>query len=237
MLKEMLGKVRLAFLQPRPSVVNRRSEHRPGCSLRATCRHQGQDLHGTILDLNFSGLRLFLSRPVEAGAHVLVSCRPGGLLVGRQRLRCRVAWIRQARSGGCVAGLQFADPENLEHSWVPTALRQLGFETPDSFKRRRTRRVEAQLAVRVDVERFGDFHRLGSATLLDVSTGGALLLLAEELNRGDVIRVQLESDPDVRLLGRVVKSSNGMQHVSFFQGEPRCDRQLERLVRRLMRRS
>ncbi|MBI3926464.1 MAG: PilZ domain-containing protein [Armatimonadetes bacterium] len=238
MVKEILSKLSLALRQgPEPALVNRRSEVRPSCSFRAICRYQGTDLEGTLLDLNRTGLRLMLATLLEPGAQVLVSCRPGGMLVGRQRLRCRVAWVRQTRSGGCVAGLCYQDPENFEQSWVQAALKQVGDPARNGFKRRRMRRIEAQLPVDVLVERFGAFHLVGSGTLLDVSTGGALVLLAGDLRVGEPVRLRVNDEPDSLPVARVVDSRDGFQRISFYRGDRKLDARLERLVRSLLPRT
>jgi len=197
-----LAKLRGVLGKKAPSINldERRRQPRLSCELEATCRAEDRDLPALVLDLSSGGLRLRLPKTLEIGRTVRVSCTPQGVHHGRQRLLCRVSWVRPLVTGGAEAGLQIADTTaNQEVSWHQPALRQLSGR---GCQPRRHRRFATSEAVGVQSER----HAYG--VLVDLGMGGARLQLDEPLPHGTVLQLELFDDAGspLRLTGRVVGS-------------------------------
>lgn len=197
-----LAKLRGVLGKKAPSINldERRRQPRLACELEATCRTEDRDVPALVLDLSSGGLRLRLPKTLQVGGSVRVSCTPKGVLHGRQRLLCRVSWVRPLVTGGAEAGLQIADTSvNQEVSWHQPALRQL---TGRGCQARRHRRFTTSEAVGVQAEG----HSYG--VLVDLGMGGARLQLDAPLPNGTVVQLELldEGNSPLRLTGRVVGS-------------------------------
>ncbi len=178
----------------------RRRQPRLTCEFEATCRSEDRDLPALVLDLSSGGLRLRLPKTLEVGRAVRVSCTPQGVHHGRQRLLCRVSWVRPLVTGGAEAGLQFDDTAaNREVSWYQPAMRQLATR---SVQPRRHRRFATSEAVGVQAE--GRSY----GVLVDLGMGGARLQLDQALPNGTVLQLELldENREPLRITGRVVGS-------------------------------
>lgn len=190
-----LAKLRGILTQKTPSIPldERRRQPRLNCELEATCRTEDRDVPALVLDLSSGGLRLRLCKTLEVGRQVRVSCSPQGVLHGRQRLLCRVSWVRPLVTGGAEAGLQIDDTAaNREVSWHQPAMRQLNSRT---CQPRRHRRFATSETVGVQGHSYG--------VLVDLGLGGARLQLDQPLPNGTVVTLEMEG---LRLTGRVVGS-------------------------------
>lgn len=215
---------------------NRRDTHRIPHAAEVIGRLKGVDYPCQLIDIGHEGLRLRAPVHLSRGAEVLVSSKPETGLVGRQRLKCRVAWTRKS-SFGTEAGLQYCDSrENIELSWIQLALRQLD----PSHGRRRVRRIESGLAVTLQ-DKTG--QPLGGGECVNLGTGGALLRLPRALVSGDAVRVGLgtgDREANIVLLSRVVSNQPDAQTgqflvgVRFYPGENRDHQRLRSLLLNLL---
>ena len=198
-----LAKMRGVLFQKSPAISldERRRQPRLACELEATCRYGERDVPALVLDLSSGGLRLRLPKTLEVGRTIRVSCTPQGVLQGRQRLLCRVSWVRPLLTGGAEAGLQVDDnAENLSLSWHKPALRQLNSRTTQPRRHRRFATSEAVGVCQAESHAYG--------VLVDLGLGGARLQLDQALPNGTPLQLELldESSQPLVLTGRVVGS-------------------------------
>lgn len=236
-LGELFSLVKAVLLgRPNISLDNRRQAARLRLRVPILCKLGEEEVEGELLDISSTGMRILLKAFVEAEETIRVSAPDQSGLVGRQRLVCRVAWVRPRRPEYEV-GLEYNDSdENLAHSWIQLALRHLD---PEQVKRR-SRRIPANLFVQV-----WDGHNisLGRGICVNISTGGCLLQMERHLNREDVVKLGLgpsDLEASIFLSGRVLNHipspefGQFLHHVQFFPGENRNHSRLRSLMLTLL---
>lgn len=236
-LEELFKLVRAVMLgRPDVSLENRRKDQRLRLKVPVLARVDQEDLKAELLDLSPTGMRLRLPQSVERDDTVRVSASQESRLVGRQRLLCRVVWVKR-RKPGCEVGLEYNDSdENLAHSWVQLALRHLD---PERVKRR-SRRIPAYLFVHLaDHEGL----ELGKGICVNISTGGCLLQMDRHLPLDQGVRLGLgpgDSEPSIFLTGKILSHVEGgepgqfFHHVQFYPGENRNHQRLRSLLMTLL---
>lgn len=189
-----------------PGLFDRRDQVRLQCHYQVECKLGADSFNAVVLDIGINGCRLGVARKLEKDQEIFLSYKPGGVPVGRQRLRCKAVWCHPDDTHGFLAGLVYADsPENVQHSWARRVLNELGFD-PRTVVKRKAMRVDTTLPV---VLQLLDHGREVHGTVENIGVGGALLRLAEPLEAG--ARLQLTVGPlskmkELVLLGRVIKS-------------------------------
>lgn len=236
-LNELLAIVKAVLLgRPNLSLENRRGHQRLRLRVPIACKLLDEEHPAELLDISATGMRVLMPCPVHVEDTIRVSAIPETGLVGRQRLICRVAWVRPHRPEWEV-GLEYHDTdENLAHSWVQLALRHLD---PDQVNRR-SRRIPANLRVHVaNVE--GEL--VGRGLCVNLSTGGCLLEMDRPLLNDEVVKLGIgpnETDPNIFLSGRVLRHIPGgdvgkyLHHIQFFPGENRNHQRLRSLMLTLL---
>lgn len=236
-LQELLAVVRAVLLgRPNLSLDNRRGHQRLRLRVPVICKVGPEEHPAELLDISATGMRILLPARVNEEDTVRVSAIPETGLVGRQRLICRVAWVRQ-RKPEWEIGLEYNDSdENLAHSWVQLALKHLDPEQVN----RRSRRIPANMNVQVS-DAGGEV--LGRGLCVNLSTGGCLLQMDRPLLKDEVVKLGLgpsESDPAIYMSGRVLRHVPGgdqgqyLHHVQFFPGENRNHQRLRSLMLTLL---
>jgi len=236
-LGELFSLVKAVLLgRPNLSLDNRRQAARLRLRVPILCKLGDEEVDGELLDISASGMRIMLKTFVENDETIRVSAPDRSGLVGRQRLICRVAWVRPRRPEYEV-GLEYNDSdENLAHSWIQLALRHLD---PEQVKRR-SRRIPANLFVQV-----WDSHKisLGRGICVNISTGGCLLQMERHIAREEVVKLGLgpsDLEASIFLSGRVLNhipsSEFGqfLHHIQFFPGENRNHSRLRSLMLTLL---
>lgn len=236
-LGELFSLVKAVLLgRPNISLDNRR--HSPRLRLRVPilCKQGEEELAGELLDISNTGMRILLKSPVEVDETVRVSAPDQSGLVGRQRLICRVAWVKPRRPD-YELGLEYNDSdENVAHSWIQLALRHLD---PEQVQRR-SRRIPANLWVQVSD---AEGYPLGRGICINISTGGCLLQMDRHIPKDDVVKMGLgPSDQEAsiflsgRILSHVQSSEHGqcLHHLQFFPGENRNHSRLRSLMLTLL---
>ncbi len=236
-LGELFSLVKAVLLgRPNISLDNRRQAARLRLRVPIVCKLGDEEVDGELLDISASGMRIMLKTFVENDETIRVSAPDQSGLVGRQRLICRVAWVRPRRPEYEV-GLEYNDSdENLAHSWIQLALRHLD---PEQVKRR-SRRIPANLFVQV-----WDSHKisLGRGICVNISTGGCLLQMERHIAPEEVVKLGLgpsDLEASIFLSGRVLNhipsSEFGqcLHHIQFFPGENRNHSRLRSLMLTLL---
>ncbi|MBS2039994.1 PilZ domain-containing protein [bacterium] len=236
-LGELFSLVKAVLLgRPNISLDNRRQAARLRLRVPILCKLGDEEVDGELLDISSTGMRIVLKTFVERDETIRVSAPDQSGLIGRQRLICRVAWVRPRRPEYEV-GLEYNDSdENLAHSWIQLALRHLD---PEQIKRR-SRRIPANLFVQV-----WDAHNIsmGRGICVNISTGGCLLQMERHINREDVVKIGLgpsDQEASIFLSGRVLNHipsqefGQFLHHVQFFPGENRNHSRLRSLMLTLL---
>ncbi|MFN8607494.1 MAG: PilZ domain-containing protein [Vulcanimicrobiota bacterium] len=236
-LGELFSLVKAVLLgRPNISLDNRRQAARLRLRVPILCKLGEEEVDGELLDISSTGMRIILKTFVERDETIRVSAPDQSGLVGRQRLICRVAWVRPRRPEFEV-GLEYNDSdENLAHSWIQLALRHLD---PEQVKRR-SRRIPANLFVQV-----WDSHNIsmGRGICVNISTGGCLLQTERHINREEVVKIGLgpsDQEASIFLSGRVLNHipspefGQFLHHIQFFPGENRNHSRLRSLMLTLL---
>lgn len=236
-VSELLGVVKSVLLgRPNLSLENRRNRARLRMQVPVLCRVGHEDHPAELQDLSATGMRLLVPVALKLDQLVRISSISETGLVGRQRLLCRVVWVRVRRPEWEV-GLVYADSvANIAESWVQLALRHLD----PGHVNRRSRRVPADLPVHI-TDSYG--KEVGRGVCVNLSTGGCLLETLRPLSPEDVIRIGLgpgEAEAAIYMSGRVLRqlpsvADRGFLHnVQFFAGENRNHSRLRSLLLTLL---
>lgn len=236
-LGEIFSLVRAVLLgRPDVSLDNRRQSQRLRLRVPVTAKLGIQEVKAELLDISPSGMRLRLPLRVEEDDTLRISSSQETGLVGRQRLICRVAWVKAKRPEYEV-GLEYNDSdENLAHSWIQLALRHLD---PEQVKRR-SRRIPAYLFVQVADSQGLE---LGRGICINISTGGCLLKMDRSLPLEQGIRLGLgpgDQEPSIFLTGKILshvpspERGEYLHHVQFYPGENRNHQRLRSLMLTLL---
>lgn len=218
----MLGKSRI-------TPCNRRRNPRLKMCLPVICKLGTCDYPANLLDLSADGMRLELTRPLRVGQEVKVSSLPGSPLCGRQLLTCRTAWVGRDHQVGLV---YCESPRKLAQSWIHRVLRNLDCDRV----RRRTRRIECRLHVRLMPL---DGRSPVNGICLNLSAGGCLVQLRENVTVGETVTLGLGSGPNdfhAVLQARVLKRARTsdphkvLYHLQFWGAGQRANPRLHSLV-------
>jgi len=236
-LGELFSLVKAVLLgRPNISLDNRRQSQRLRLKVPVQCKVAEREFPGELEDISSTGMRLIVREQVLPDETLRVSATEQTGLVGRQRLICRVAWVRPRRPE-CEVGLEYNDSdENVAHSWIQLALRHLD---PGQVNRK-SRRIPANLFVQVS-----DGHgiKLGRGICVNISTGGCLLQMDRHIPKNEVIKMGLgPSDREAsiflsgRILSHIPSSDHGkcLHHLQFFPGENRNHSRLRSLLLTLL---
>lgn len=236
-LGEIFSLVRAVLLgRPDVSLDNRRQSQRLRLRIPVTAKLGIQEVKAELLDISPTGMRLRLPLRVEEDDTLRISSSQETGLVGRQRLVCRVAWVK-AKKPEYEVGLEYHDSdENLAHSWIQLALRHLD---PEQVKRR-SRRIPAYLFVHVADAQSVD---LGRGICVNISTGGCLLKMDRRLPLEQGVRLGLgpgDQEPSIFLTGKILnhvpsnERGEYLHHVQFYPGENRNHQRLRSLMLTLL---
>jgi hypothetical protein len=236
-LGELFSLVKAVLLgRPNVSLDNRRQSPRLRLRVPILCKVGTEEMAGELLDISNTGMRVTVQSAVEEEETVRVSAPDQSGLVGRQRLICRVAWVRFRRPD-YELGLEYNDSdENVAHSWIQLALKHLD---PEQVKRR-SRRIPANLYVQVwDAQG----SALGRGVCINISTGGCLLQMERHIPKDEVIKMGLgpsEQEASIFLSGRILSHVQSgeinkcLHHMQFFPGENRNHSRLRSLMLTLL---
>lgn len=146
----------------------RRVTTRVDCCYPVDCELAGQRFSGTVTNMGLGGMRLLADReiPSDAGLQVF-SQEPGWGPVAT-----RVVWSRERTgSDDFESGMVYRDGlQELDSSWVKTALQHLGFESSSLYERRRTLRAATSLQAQLSVA-----GKPYACVVRDLGLGGALV--------------------------------------------------------------
>ncbi len=238
MLKEILAGLKTLTLgSGRTATGERRRLVRLKCRYAVTCEVEKAAFRAVVVDMGVQGLRLETPERLKRGqvAHVTYSTPHAAFAV--DSVRCVVSWVRRNGQGQLEAGLRYEDQEeNLEKSWVKVILREMGFDAASIFQRRKARRVVAMLTVQL--------RRPGGAVMnarvLNLGVGGALLQIADPLDRGQTLLMDLgpvKGLPVLPVSAEVLTCRYEPRSESWFCGvrfRNLSDRQLDLLSRYLI---
>lgn len=182
----------------------RRQTTRVDCCYQVDCTLDGAEFAATVINMGLGGMR-FLA-PHQLAADDLVSLRQPGLVLAP--VTVRVVWARQQGSSSAFeTGVVYMGPvQQLDSSWVKSALQRLGFEGAVNERRRHLRtQVDAQ----------GVVHLEGVplvCRVLDLGLGGALIQTDHPIPRARegsplLLEVNLQSCQD-KLAARIVYMRN-----------------------------
>lgn len=161
--------------------------------------------HGELLDLSAEGLRIDSSQPAHPGD--TLSIWPEVALIGRQRLKCRVAWCR-ALSGRYQLGLGWSDPD----SWLDDLWKRV----QPSWTQRRHLRVLCQLDVQLTTQ---DEPQSWHGLCHDLSPGGCRIQVQAHLALGQTVRLDFAA---LSLTGTILHREGTTYHLRF--GSQPCPR-------------
>ena len=179
----------------------RREYTRRPCDLEVECRAHNRDHKATAMEISPRGLRIQCPVSFDVGSTVLLSHRPMGVPLGRQRIKSKVIWSKPLSDGVYLAGLQLIDDaDNLHHSWLFQVLRKLGMDPYKAFKRK-ARRIECDIdALMLDPEG----QTIGSANILNIGIGGAWLEVEPDKPPTKMFTLVLVNNSGLQLAARSV---------------------------------
>lgn len=215
-----------------PSVWERRRDFRVRCRLSATCCAGDSSVAAELIDIGPRGVRLEADEELKPGTPVRISCRPGGMLLGRQRLPYKIAWCRDAGAKKLVGAA--LDGEGLAQTWVEHVLRMMGLGS--RLKPRKFFRAPLTApAEMLDLEG----RVLAPAQVRDLSMQGALVATTLYREEGETVRFKLGPTrrlgfvelPARILATRLDENGERLVHLRFFGCSPEQQDSLERYVR------
>ncbi len=198
-----------------PGLWERRKDYRLRCQFEATCQTGDQSVSGHLVEIGPRGLRIATETPFKPGTSVRVSCRPGGMLLGRQRLPYKVTWCEPGEIGVTL------EEDCLTQTWVEYALKLLGALRRHMQPRRAFRAPCAASAELRDLQGVA----LGQAQLRDLGMQGAMVCTPVYLEPGATIRfglgpnrklAALEVPASILSSRRDTESGDRLAHLRFF---------------------
>ncbi|MEW6282943.1 MAG: PilZ domain-containing protein [Candidatus Eremiobacterota bacterium] len=235
MLKWLLAQLfGLRKSKPGPDLWERRGDFRLRCALEATCQYGSTAVPARVVEIGPRGIRIESEQEFKPGEAVRVSCRPGGMLLGRQRLPYRVTWCRREAEAALVGAVLVQ--EALAQTWVEHVLRMAGALRRKMLPRRYFRAPLTAPARLADLTA----KRLAPAQLRDISLQGALLATPHLRGVGKAIQLQIGPTrklPAVEVAARVLTSrmdvatGERLVHLKFFGCSSEQVSLLERYVR------
>ncbi len=169
----------------RSGVAERRRLVRLSCEYEVNCYQGNQIFHATIRDISLGGMKIEVSRELEAMSLLEISNPNRTEDDADERITAQVRWYRVNPSGVAEAGLQFVDPPDvLGRSWIVSLLNRVGMQS-QVFNQRKYTRAVADFDVELE-DSEGELHW---ARCLDLGLGGALVLvpLESDLREGDEV--------------------------------------------------
>lgn len=154
--------------------AERRHTTRVECCYQVECQGSDGKFPASVINMGLGGMRLLMDHEVPPEAILSVQQTHQGW----GALTVRVVWTR-ARTGGdnFECGVVYKDTlEQLEKSWVKSALQRLGFDSKALYERRRTLRAPTSTPGILNVA-----SRDYSCTVADLGMGGALVELAQPI--------------------------------------------------------
>lgn len=216
-----------------PGLWERRKDYRLRCRFEATCQSAEQSVNAHLVEIGPRGLRIETDAPFKPGTSVRVSCRPGGMLLGRQRLPYRVTWC-EPRPTGCEVGVTL-EGDTLSQTWVEYALKLLGALRRRMQPRRAFRAPFSAPAELRDLEG----AVLGLAQLRDIGMQGAMISTPVYLEPGGTVRFalgptrkmgQFEVPASILSSRRDTESCERLAHLRFFGLNDSQNELLEKFV-------
>ncbi len=168
-----------------PGLWERRKDFRLRCRFDATCQSSDQSVNAHLTEIGPRGLRIETDTAFKPGTYVRVSCRPGGMLLGRQRLPYKVTWC-EPREDGCEIGVALEE-DSLSQTWVEYALKLLGALRRHMQPRRAFRAPYTAPCELLDLQG----GALGQAQLRDIGMQGAQVSTPVYLEPGGTVRFAL----------------------------------------------
>ena len=149
-------------------VADRRQATRIDCCYQVECRRASTEFSASVVNMGLGGMRFVSAQPLEPEDLITVR-QPDGALAP---LTVRVVWTRpHGAKLNFESGVVYLGPvQQLESSWVKSALQRLGFEGAAIYERRRHLRTLTDIAAHIELD--GHKH---ACRLLDLGLGGALI--------------------------------------------------------------
>ena len=155
----------------RAAVSERRRLVRLSCQYDVNCYQGNQIFHATISDISLGGMKIEVSRQLEAGSELQVSNPNRSEGEPDERIAAQVRWFRVKDDGLAEVGLQFVDPpEVLGRSWVVSLLNKVGMQS-QVFNQRKYTRATADFDIDI-IDETGDVY---AGRCVDLGLGGALV--------------------------------------------------------------
>jgi PilZ domain len=146
----------------------RRSSVRLNFVIGIKVQIEDQTHPATIVNLTFTGLCIQLAIPLEEGQEITLVRDDFG-----PSFKGSVLWSKPGKDGSNLIGIECElDEERLIDSWLEPALVQAGFEANYVDEQRRLVRVPGR--VKCELQSL-EGKPLGTASMMDLSLGGALL--------------------------------------------------------------
>lgn len=145
-------------------VADRRQTTRIDCCYQVECRRASTEFSATVVNMGLGGMRFVSAQDLEPEDRVTVR-QPDGALAP---IVVRVVWTRQHGAGeNFETGVVYLGPvQQLESSWVKSALQRLGFEGAAIYERRRHLRTLTDIPGFLELD--GHKH---ACRLLDLGLG------------------------------------------------------------------
>ena len=167
----------------RAAVSERRRLVRLSCEYDVNCFQGNQIFHATIRDISLGGMKIEVSRQLEAGSELQVSNPNRKEGEPDERITAQVRWYRVNNSGKAEVGLQFVDPpEVLGRSWVVSLLNRVGMQS-QVFNQRKYTRAVADFDIDI-IDASGDVY---PGRCVDLGLGGALVDSTPDFEENDVV--------------------------------------------------
>lgn len=206
--KRLLGSLtaKIPWIESEPLPQERRRESRGEVGLSVSLETESEIVNAEFLNVSLSGVCVYVPDPDSTGGmfsgsrlevlegqrmELVVSRK--SMLLGARRCKAEVVWRLRAegpeKTSGMVAGLRFTDsPNTVKHSFVGDLLKRINYNVRQA---RSELRFPRRLPVKVEIAG----QSVIEGHTLDISAGGASLLLSQELEVpcNAVVRVELVS--------------------------------------------
>jgi PilZ domain-containing protein len=237
---------KIPWIESEPLPNERRRESRGQVGLTVTVETENEKILAEFLNVSLSGCCLYIQTDhtqtglfssgfkLMEGQRAELMVSPNTLLLGASRCKAEVVWYEQAegpnQTKGLVAGLRFPNSKN---TFVADLLKRINYSS-----RQARSELRFPCSVPLTLEFSGGQKMMGST--VDISTGGARIVLRDKLTVPCNAIVRLELNPAIALSARLLrpavdKEGRNCYAVAFRKGQSKEGLELSRWLSNKLR--
>lgn len=195
MLKSLLDGIKAFIGANQPSGEETRDRARVLCRYPVDCSAAPEDVpfRAQVVDVSRSGMRLEGVGDVSKGDRFYVAYVPVAgaepAQEGVEPVQVEVMWARKRPHDGVrLAGVRYADPQQVTRSWVHYILEEVGLSQEKTSSQRR-KHIRLATALRAELRDNQTGQHIAEGKVANLSVGGTLVQTEQPVEEGATVLV------------------------------------------------